>query len=91
MSRTGHRAQASMVQDWGGSPYTEDCFPDDFSDDEKKFYRSRYKYIPEEFYTQTGLHVATPDNLAQWCNVHQHLHIRWHLQEQCSGSGRLRA
>ena len=42
-----------MVQDWGGSPYTEDQFPSDFSDEEKKFYHSRYTHIPEEFYTQT--------------------------------------
>ena len=90
-ARSGQRAKTSMIQDWGGIPYTEDCFPGDFTDEEKKFYHGRYKHIPEEFYTQTGLQVVTPENLSKWCEAHKHLNIRWALQEQCSGSGRLSA
>lgn len=56
--------------------------------DEAKL-RKRYKAIPEEFYTTTGLCPVTPENFPQWFSKARGKGLRWHAWEIFSGSGRL--
>ena len=50
-----------------------------------------YRALPEEFYTQSGLPVITPDNMHDFIkHMKENGHIFiFDLQELCSGSGRL--
>ena len=56
--------------------------------DETKL-RRRYRAIPEEFYTTTGLCPVTPSNFSQWFAKAKGKGLRWHAWEIFSGSGRL--
>ena len=56
--------------------------------DEAKL-RRRYRAIPEEFYTTTGLCPVTPENFPQWFSRSKGKGLRWHAWEIFSGSGRL--
>ena len=66
--------------------YKEDQLPP--GTDESKL-RKRYKAIPEEFYTTTGLCPVTPENFSQWFSKARGKGLRWHAWEIFSGSGRL--
>ena len=81
----------AMTSTWGGMLYTKDVFPVWLSDVESKRHRSRYRQVPEEFYTVTGHRVVTPDNVTDFLAGHCGLGIKWDLQEQFSGSGRVSA
>ncbi len=56
--------------------------------DEAKL-RKRYRAIPEEFYSTTGLCPVTPENFKQWFSKAKGKGLRWHAWEIFSGSGRL--
>ena len=71
-----------------GDHYLTDIFPTNFTDAEGKYFASKYKDIPEEFYTFTGLPVVTPHNINGWISIMTHFPTT-DLQEFCSGSGRL--
>ena len=66
--------------------YSLDVLPDDM--DHNKL-NKRYKAIPEEFYTKSGLRPVTPKNFKRWFNMARGRGLRWHFWELCSGSGRL--
>ena len=80
-----------MVTGWGSKKYSGDLFPSYLPEDQVIQLRKRYRHIPEEFYTRTGLDVVTPDNVEAFLEKHKSLGIRWILQEQFSGSGRTSA
>mgnify|MGYP001305146696 CR=1 FL=1 len=86
---TSTNADRGMKQSWGGQVYSEDCFPDYHEKEHKDWLKQRYKAIPEEFYTRSGLEVVTPDNFEEWLTQHKDLQAAWAFQEQWSGSGRL--
>ena len=48
----------AILATWSSEPYVEDKFPEDA--DLAKLNR-RYKAVPEEFYSKTGLHPVTPE------------------------------
>ena len=56
--------------------YTKDVFPVWLSDVESKRHRSRYRQVPEEFYTVTGHRVVTPDNVTDFLAGHCGLGIQ---------------
>ncbi len=72
-----------------GSPYTDDLFPKTFTDEDYKVHASKYKNIPEEFYTFSGLPVITPENAQDWIDKVSKVVKDLHFQEFMSGSGRL--
>ena len=69
---------------WMSTPYEHDDIPED---DYKL--KKRYKAIPEEYYTTTGLHPVTPHNFKDWFAQAKGRGLQWHAWEICSGSGRL--
>ena len=66
--------------------YAGDQLPS--SVDARKLER-RYKAIPEEFHTKSGLMPVTPDNFRSWFGPLRGRGLRWHFWEIFSGSGRL--
>ena len=66
--------------------YTGDTFPEGFDDARL---RKKYKAIPEEYYTRTGLKPVTPKNFPKWFMQAKGKKLRWHFWEVFSGSGRL--
>ena len=51
--------------------------------------RKRYRAIPEEYYTKSGLRPITPNNFQKWFSRAKGRGLKWHFWEVCSGSGRL--
>ena len=49
----------------------------------------RYKALPEEYYTKTGMAPVTPKNFNKWFNRTKGKGLRWHFWELFSGTGRL--
>eukprot|EP00435_Cladocopium_sp_Y103_P056006 s391_g18.t1 len=49
----------------------------------------RYKAMPEEFYSKTGLRPVTPKNFKRWFQRTRGKGLRWHAWELFSGTGRL--
>jgi len=49
----------------------------------------RYKAMPEEFYSKTGLRPVTPSNFKRWFQRNRGKGLRWHAWELSSGTGRL--
>ena len=76
-----------MLKDWCHDYYKGDVFPKHLSDEQVKYFKNKYKNIPEQFYTRTRLPVVRPDNVRAFLNVHRKLGIQWQFQEQMSGSG----
>ena len=66
--------------------YTEDMVPPEV--DQAKM-NKRYKAIPEEFYTRTGLRPVTPWNFRKWFEKSRGRGTKWHFWEIFSGTGRL--
>ena len=66
-------------------PYTGDIYPDDVEINLAKKYRA----MPEEYYTRSGLRPITPKNFRKWFNQAKGKKLRWHFWEIFSGSGRL--
>ena len=66
--------------------YTGDIFPEGFDDARL---RKKYKAMPEEYYTRTGLKPVTPKNFPKWFVHAKGKKLRWHFWEVFSGSGRL--
>eukprot|EP00435_Cladocopium_sp_Y103_P076100 s59_g76.t1 len=66
--------------------YKEDMFPD--GQDVTRL-RKKYKAMPEEYYTRTGLKPVTPKNFSKWFMHAKGKKLRWHFWEVFSGSGRL--
>ena len=81
-----HDGGEAILANWSSTPYIEDTFPP--TADKAKLNR-RYKAIPEEYYTKTGLHPVTPQNFNIWFAKAKGRGLRWHAWEICSGSGRL--
>ena len=81
-----HDGGEAILANWSSTPYTEDTFPP--TADRAKLNR-RYKAIPEEYYTKTGLHPVTPQNFNTWFAKAKGRGLPWHAWEICSGSGRL--
>ena len=69
---------------WMSTPYVQDDIPED-----NVKLKRRYEAIPEEYYTNTGLHPVTPHNFKDWFARARGRGLRWHAWEICSGSGRL--
>ena len=59
--------------------------------DQRDKVAKKYKAMPEQFYTQTGLPVVTPENFDAFMAAHKDFNTTWDLQERCSGSGSLSA
>ena len=76
----------AILATWSSEPYVEDKFPEDA--DLAKLNR-RYKAVPEEFYSKTGLHPVTPQNFGSWFAKAKGRKLKWHMWELASGSGRL--
>ena len=57
---------AGLKRHWSGKRCTEDSFPGYFETERKERLKQRYKTIPEEFYSKTGLEVVTPENFGTW-------------------------
>ena len=66
--------------------YQEDQLPDGV--DVPKL-NKRYRALPEEFYTKTGMAPITPKNFNKWFNRTKGKGLRWHFWEMFSGTGRL--
>ena len=66
--------------------YQEDQLPDGV--DVPKL-NKRYRALPEEFYTKTGMAPITPKNFNKWFNRTRGKGLRWHFWEMFSGTGRL--
>ena len=66
--------------------YSGDQLPP--SVDARKLER-RYKAIPEEYHTKSGLMPVTPENFRSWFTPLRGRGLRWHFWEIFSGSGRL--
>ena len=69
--------------------YTTDDFPKDLDDTYVQKLKKRYKAIPEEFYTKSGLRPVRPENFNRWFSRMKGKGLRWHFWEWFSGSGRL--
>ena len=71
--------------------YQQDQYPMYIDGPEKHRLNKVYRALPEEFYTQSGLPVITPDNMHDFIkHMKENGHIFiFDLQELCSGSGRL--
>ena len=67
-------------------PYTEDQLPENA--DHTKLKR-RYRALPEEFYSKTGMKPVTPWNFRKWMQKTKGKGLRWHAWELFSGTGRL--
>ena len=78
-----------MVSLGGTASYHEDMFPQHLPLAERQLLASKYTALPAEFKSKTGDEVVTPDNFDKWFATHINLSVRWVLQEQFSGSGRL--
>ena len=63
--------------------YSEDILPDDA--DQAKL-KTRYRAIPEEFYTRSGLRPIGPHNFQKWFAKARGSGLRWHFWEWFSGS-----
>lgn len=68
-------------------PYNGDIFPEDV---EKSHLAKKYRAMPEEYYTRTGLRPITPKNFRKWFDQAKGKKLRWHFWEIFSGSGCLR-
>ena len=66
--------------------YVKDMIPE--TADQSKLKR-RYKAIPEEFYSKSGMTPVTPENFRSWFGKMKGRGLRWHFWELFSGSGRL--
>ena len=66
--------------------YTEDVFPEE---SDQSALRKKYKSMPEEYYTRSGLRPITPWNFKSWFQQARGKKLRWHFWELFSGSGRL--
>ena len=66
--------------------YTEDVFPDGV---DHTVLKKKYKSMPEEYYTRSGLRPITPWNFKSWFQQARGKRLRWHFWELFSGSGRL--
>eukprot|EP00435_Cladocopium_sp_Y103_P019265 s734_g4.t1 len=53
----------AILAAWSSEPYAGDVFPENV--DEAKL-NKRYKAIPEEYYSKSGLHPVTPSNFKSW-------------------------
>ena len=79
-----------MHHNWNGKLCEGDVFPSHFTEEQKKECHKRYENIPEEFYTATGLPVATPQSVDDWLAcVCPALDGIVDFQEIFSGSGRM--
>ena len=70
-------------------PYEGDEFPKHWNDLERKTAAQQYASVPEEFYSRTKRKPITPANFGSWFSRTRGRGLRWHMQELCSGSGRL--
>ena len=76
--------------DWTDNPYRMDVFPSHWSPETKAYFKDKYRYIPEKFYSRTRLPVVTPDNVEKFISTHASIAgLRFQFQEQMSGSGLL--
>lgn len=75
-----------MLKSWGGGKYEKDIFPKDMPETEKRRLKSYYKNVAEQFYTNTGLKVVTPESFRKFMDAHKGCDIVWDLQGLCSGS-----
>ena len=66
--------------------YAEDVFPEGV---DHTVLKKKYKSMPEEYYTRSGLRPITPWNFKSWFNQARNKRLRWHFWELFSGSGRL--
>ena len=66
--------------------YQEDQLPDGV--DHTKLNR-RYRALPQEFYSKTGMRPVTPKNFNKWFARTRGKGLRWHCWELFSGTGRL--
>eukprot|EP00435_Cladocopium_sp_Y103_P052779 s971_g16.t1 len=66
--------------------YKEDMLPD--GHDVTRL-RKKYRAMPEEYYTRTGLKPVTPKNFPKWFMHAKGKKLRLHFWEVFSGSGRL--
>ena len=66
--------------------YNGDIFPEDV---EKNNLAKKYRAMPEEYYTRSGLRPITPWNFRKWFDQAKGKKLRWHFWEIFSGSGRL--
>ena len=79
-----------MLKDWSDDFYDGgERFPEYWRSDRLKKMTEKYEAMPEEYYTQSGLPVVTPQNFEAFMAAHKDVDITWDLQERCSGSGRL--
>ena len=69
--------------------YEGDEFPEHWNDLERKTAAQQYASVPEEFYSRTKRKPITPANFGSWFSRTRGRGLRWHMQELCSGSGRL--
>ncbi|CAE7719225.1 unnamed protein product, partial [Symbiodinium necroappetens] len=69
--------------------YEGDEFPKHWNDLERKTAAQQYASVPEEFYSRTKRKPITPANFGSWFSRTRGRGLRWHMQELCSGSGRL--
>ena len=69
--------------------YTVDDFPKNLDEPYMQKLKKRYKAIPEEFYTKSGLRPVRPENFNKWFSRMKGRGLRWHFWEWFSGSGRL--
>ena len=86
-----HKSKPPMLRNWSTDYYSGDSFPTHWSEERVKLATEKYPAMPEEYYTTTGYPVVTPDNFEKFLEAHRDYHVRWDLQERCSGSGRLSA
>ena len=69
--------------------YSGDVFPEHCQDDRVAEAKKKYCAIPEEFYTQTGRRLITPQNAEKWLQQIRKKGFKVQFWEWCSGSGRL--
>ena len=69
--------------------YDHDVLPAEHDHLDVSKLNKRYKAIPEEYYTRSGLTPVTPGNFKSWFSKTRGRGLRWHAWELCSGSGRL--
>ena len=69
--------------------YTVDDFPENLDESYMQKLKKRYRAIPEEFYTKSGLRPVRPENFNKWFSRMKGKGLRWHFWEWFSGSGRL--
>ncbi|CAK8996615.1 1-alkyl-2-acetylglycerophosphocholine esterase [Durusdinium trenchii] len=69
--------------------YVQDVLPAEHDHLDVLKLNKRYKAIPEEYYSKSGLTPVTPGNFKAWFSKTRGRGLRWHAWELCSGSGRL--